>query len=148
VLAAAAIGFFLFVPTLKLPGKLATYNVSTFIPTADSIRLEDDEARFLAGVGDECPPATCTIVSLGTSRELWDHEPWSVSRWYARDARVVRPNDLNHEAPPGATVYWIGGQIPAAVPRVGRPIPAAGRWRAYVTQGEQTPRLEALLELR
>ncbi len=148
VLAAAGVAFFLFAPTLKLPHRLALYRMGAFLPTADAIRVQDREARFLPTVARKCPRATCTIVSLGTADQFWEHEPYSLARWYAPGVRVPRLSDLGGRAPPGATVYWIGGRVPDAVPRVARPLVPVGQWQVYVTHGARTQRLEGRLGLR
>ena len=148
VLAAAGVVFFLSAPSLKLPHRLSVYRMAAFLPTADAIRVQDREARFLPAVARRCPRTTCTIVSLGTANQFWPHEPWDLQRWYAPGARVPRLSDLGGRAPPGATVYWIGGQVPLTVAHVARPLPPVGQWQVYVSEGSTTQRLEGLLGLR
>jgi hypothetical protein len=147
-LAGAGVLFFLFAPSLKLPHRLAVYRMAAFLPTANGIRVQDREARFLPVVARRCPRGTCTIVSLGTTDQFWPHEPWDLQRWYAPEARVARLADLRGRAPSGATVYWIGGQVPPLVRRVARRRAPVGQWQVYVTEGSSTQRLEGLLRLR
>jgi hypothetical protein len=147
LLVVLAVAFFLLVPTFQLPGRLDAYRVPSFIPTADSIRVEDREARALPTIARRCPRSTCTIVSLGTSPELWDHEPWSLSRWYAGGAQVVRLSDLNGAAPPGASVFWVGGDVPAAVANLAHHLRNVGLWQVYETRGNLTRRVESALGL-
>jgi len=104
-------------------------------------------ARALPTIARRCPRSTCTIVSLGTSPELWDHEPWSLSRWYAGGARVVRLSDLNGAAPPGASVFWVGGDVPAAVANFADHLRDVGLWHVYETRGNLTRRVESALGL-
>ncbi len=145
--AVLAVAFFLFVPTFDLPGRLDAYRVPSFIPTADSIRVQDREAQALPSLAGACPRSACTIVSLGTSGELWEHEPWSIARWYAAGSRVVRLSDLHGAAPPGAAVFWVGGRIPATVAQDARHVRNVGLWQAYLTRAQPTMRVEAALGL-
>ena len=140
LLAAAGVAFFLFAPTHGLGTRLDRYRAAAFIPTADSIRIQDEEARALPRIARACPRATCTIVSLGTADELWEHDPWALQRSYSGDARIARLSDLEPGALPGH-VLWIGGHVPADVAQLGRHVETIGLWEVYETRGETTKRV-------
>ncbi len=148
VLAAAAIAFFLFAPLHSLGTWLDRYRAAAFVPTADSIRIQDEEARALSRITRACPSPSCTIVSLGTADELWEHDPASLRRWYAGDARVVRLSELEGSGPLGDTAFWIGGRVPDVVPRLARRVDDVGLWEVYRTRGAETARLVNRLSTR
>ena len=147
LVATLAIAFFLFVPVRRLPTLLTLYRAPSFIPTAASIRVQDREARYLSLIANRCRPPSCSIVSLGTARELWEHDPWSLRRWYAPQLKIKRLTGRSRRAPEGSTVYWIGGNVPQAVARYAHHLQSVGLWESYETRGRQTRQLEKALGL-
>jgi 4-amino-4-deoxy-L-arabinose transferase-like glycosyltransferase len=141
-LAAFAVGFFLFTPIRRLPAVLTLFRAPSFIPTAASIRVQDREAAYLLSVSRHCRRPSCSIVSLGTARELWEHDPWSLRRSYAPRLEIKRLTDRGRQAPEGSTIYWIGGNVPAAVRRYGQHVRSVGLWESYETRGQRTRQLE------
>ena len=146
-LAAFAVGFFLFVPMRRLPAVLTLYRAPSFVPTAASIRVQDLEAEYLLSVSNRCRRPSCSIVSLGTARELWQHDPWSLRRSYAPRVEIKRLTDRGRQAPEGSTIYWIGGDVPKAVARYGQHLRSVGLWESYETRGQRTRQLEKAVGL-
>jgi 4-amino-4-deoxy-L-arabinose transferase-like glycosyltransferase len=147
LLAASMVGFFLLVPVKRLPAVLTLFRAPSFIPTAASIRLQDEEAEYLASVSNHCREPSCGIVSLGTARELWEHDPWSLRRSYAPGQQIKRLTDPGQQAPRGSTIYWVGGNVPKAVARYARYVRSVGLWDSYETRGRATSQLEKTVGL-
>jgi hypothetical protein len=147
LLAAFAIAFFLVVPVRRLPPLLTLFRAPSFVPTAASIRVQDREADYLSLMANQCRAPSCSIVSLGTAREFWEHDPWSLRRWYAPRLEVKRLTDRGRKAPQGSTVYWIGGNVPEAVARYARHLQSVGLWQSYETRGQRTRELEKAVGL-
>lgn len=138
-----AVALVLFAGFLILPQWSLPWRLDAFLPTAHAVRVQDAEARGLVSVGKSCPPATCVVVSLDSSKRYWYHDAASLQRWYSGGARIVTLADgpganssLQH-----STVYWVGAVVPPAVSRLATFVTTYGTWSVYRSSPGITSRI-------
>ncbi len=145
VVAATGIAYFLFIPMIGLPHAAEVFRPFAFAPTADSIRAQDAEAETLEELAASCPASSCSVVSLGSSLRVWNHDPWSLHRWYT-DIRLVRVCDLKTPNRLRGTAVWLGAQPPAEVVARANRRRDVGTWHEFVSTPRVTAAIVASLE--
>jgi FtsH-binding integral membrane protein len=133
--AAVVLAAWAVLPVLRLP-----WRTDAFVPTAAAIGQQDHESTGLAALAARCPAPRCTIVSTGSSRRYWFHEPVSLVRDLSAPVRVVPSS-----AAVGVTgeVWWVGAAPAPAVAAIASRSPSIGSWQVLHSSSAQTARITA-----
>lgn len=142
---AASIAVATLVTFLTLPQWPLPWRFDNFFPTAHAIQLQDKDAEGLARLGVTCPPATCKIISLDSSKRFWVHDAESLAPWYSGGAQILSLSDIRNSADllQRMDVYWVGAIVPPVVERLATPVAMYGTWRVLRTSPAVTDRILA-----
>jgi hypothetical protein len=128
---AAVVAGLLLVAFLVLPQWPFPWRLDAFFPTAHAVHVQDEEALGLRSLAATCPAASCTIISLPTSRALWYHDPTALARWYAPHSRVVDSDDVYADRASLREVLWVGTAVPGPVIALATRVGTIGTWTVY-----------------
>src|ERR1039457_5353302 len=142
---AGGIAFVLILVFLTLPQWPLPWRLDAFFPTAHAVHVQDQDAQGLKSVGQVCPRASCTIVSLDPSKRYWYHDAESLVRWYSDGARPVPVGQVENSVGTleNMEAYWVGVVVPAAVEKLAIPVATFGTWQVFRSSPATTDKILA-----
>jgi 4-amino-4-deoxy-L-arabinose transferase-like glycosyltransferase len=135
---AAVVALVLVVGYVVLPQWPLPWRLDAFFPTAHAIHVQDQEALGLRRLSASCPPTSCTIVSLPTSRRYWYHDPAALAGWYAPRSRVIASGAVSADKASLRQVLWVGTSVPPIVRERATPEESVGTWAVFRSQTAAT----------